>query len=581
MTSNESNRPNVPSTNPFADALGQLEEHALKVVKNHPEDQWLPMMRNQASHLQLDLDVKDAELLEYLNQARLIAEAPELRQHWYEGGQAVTWSPTEDLVPGLMKVSMFHLLNAEQGVGKSNFCLGLFSGLISGQTRQFLDLELPSSKTWRLFLIGPDMAREGWGPALVAFNLIQNGQLVPEVERFLPAESGATLSPDHIDLYRDWALDCRTEGHKALFVFDSYSSLVDGWKEIEEKSSVYGGPMQKLHKAMAGTGATVIVLHHTPKSSTGSVASSGSGSNRLGRIPDIVLHMESMGADSNRLVISAAKRLTAKSLIVEQDYDAGTWANHGCARAFLRHRELVNKVGSLNGTKAQIFEHFQRIWDTQKRGQTKQHVEALIEKSYQAARNHVNWLHANGLLIRNGDKVETRGTYADLYFPYEAADELRKLKEQAPIKLCETSKKPSETLGSVTENPCNNWAQNSESTKKPYKTGEGEENAENGPKKPHETHETLEALQSPGKPYETPTKPHKTPDVNVYGHAVPRKGLQVEDADGNNGLVVVEVIDEQHLKVQQLGNANSVVRTVRWWLDVFPCGRKAKPGVAL
>ena len=73
----------------------------------------------------------------------------------------------------------------------------------------------------------------------------------------------------------------------------------------------------------------------------------------------------------------------------------------------------------------------------------------------------------------------------------------------------------------------------------------------------------------------------KQPEINAYGQEVPRVGLQVEDAQGNNGLVITEVVNGSDLKVQALGNSKGPIKRVRWWVDVFPCGRMAKPGVAL
>ena len=144
------------------------------------------------------------------------------------------------------------------------------------------------------------------------------------------------------------ALESVARGERPLFVFDSYSSLVANFNEKQDEiGSQFAQPLQNLQKAMGGTGATTVVLHHTPKSGVGSIASSGSGAGRLGRIPDVVIAMESVGRYSNRLFITSSKRVAHTSLIIEQDFEAGQWICHGDAVQARELKELISKVAAL------------------------------------------------------------------------------------------------------------------------------------------------------------------------------------------------------------------------------------------
>ena len=65
--------------------------------------------------------------------------------------------------------------------------------------------------------------------------------------------------------------------------------------------------------------------------------------------------------------------------------------------------------------------------------------------------------------------------------------------------------------------------------------------------------------------------------TNVYGQNVPSERQMVEDANGQNSLVIVELVPgTAEVKVQEFGNASSPIKQRRWLVDVFPCGTHAK-----
>lgn len=554
----------------FQQALEKLRQHAQAVVKTFPRIEWESAMKNQSAHLGIELDVTREQLGDYLNQAEQAAVAPALKANIVKGGQKFRWTKTDDLLPGFLKQNMFHVLNAEQGTGKSCFVLGLFKALLQEQPGRFLDLEVPSSKNWELFLIAPDMPRESWGVPLTNYGLVKNVSAVSEKEMegdaidsvFIACQDVPySLSPEHIEEFREMAIDSVARGKMPLFAFDSYRSLAGAYKSCDEIKSQFADPLDNLYKRMSGIGATVLVLHHTAKGTSGSVASSGSGTNRMGSIPDIVLEMEKMSKHGERLVLHSAKRVTPTSLIVEQNYSAGEWTAHGCAKEWMLQKQLIEDVSRLSNVKTIIFEHFQSIWADQKRGLTKQEISKFREISHVAAGNHVNYLETKNLIFAWG-QIQTPGSYSDVYYPYEARQALVNLanSKATPTKPCQTPEKP---------------------LKNPFPRGfVGSDSNETDPSEPYET--PARARNAENDPCETPAKPCVTLGnlnnlTNVYGENVPSERQMVEDANGQNSLVIVELVPgTAEVRVQEFGNSAAPIKQRRWLVDVFPCGTHAK-----
>ena len=417
---------------PEADkALADLRRAADAIVRRTvSEHQQLGLIRDAADDLDLRNQPDDA-LRELLDEAREALNADD--SHDIDGGQRFTVRRSKDVMPGFIKQGAFHMLNAEQGAGKSCFCLGLFRALVSDeQTASFLNVEVDSSTNWRLFLIAPDMPKESWALPLANYgfatltsqvgNELEEFQLDPRISKLRTMETGYSLSPRHIEMYRDWALKAQEAGERALFVFDSYSSLVANFTQIDEVKAAFAQPLQNLQKAMADTGATTIVLHHTAKSGSSSVASSGTGTGRLGRIPDVVIAMEALNKNSDQLILTSSKRITSTCLLVQQDFDAGHWISHGDGRKAQRDRELYLKIAALRGTPEAVHEKAQDLWEHQKRGFTSKQVEVWTGKSATTARNTINAMLAQGLLFQIGEE-QTVGRPLKVFLPMICRDE--------------------------------------------------------------------------------------------------------------------------------------------------------------
>ena len=506
------------------------------------------------------LSIHDAtkELIQdYLDQAKLALGDP--NEAVCEGDQLFEWETATPLLPGFLNQGKINVLVAEQGTGKSNFCCGLFMSLVEGNGT-FLDLEVPSSKNWSLYLIGPDMHSDDWGDALETYGLIQNvstsgakkkGSRHPNFKYISTAGSRDSLSPESIELYRDVGLKAVARGEHPLFVFDSYSSLVRAWKPLlKEKDEEFAGPLSLMMQRLMGTGITPIVLAHTPKSH-GAVEQASSGTAVFSRIASVITLMEKFNrnrtSNDKRICLTSGKRIEANGgLLIEQHYKEGRWESHGELADYAAQRELTQAIAKLSGAKAGIFELYEEAWSTHKTGRTKHQISETKSIAYNTAKNHVNWLRDEGLLIAWG-QVTTAGTYRDVFYPAYARDELWAL--QTPMNDLRTPVFSTESI--APQAICPN---------KPLRTGIGTEGGVHSP-------------------VETPSEPLSTLRnlTNVYGENVPSERQMVEDAAGVNGMVIVELVPgTAEVKVQELGNASGPIRQRRWLVDCFPCGTFAK-----
>lgn len=516
---------------PFQKALRELAKYAERVVLEYSENDWLPAMRNQSAHLKIDLDVRDDQLNAYLDAAKRKSEAPSVEANMVYGGQKFTWREVKDVMPGFFKENLLHLINAEQGAGKSTLMLGLFRALISDQQpASFLNVEVDSSTNWHLFLIAPDMPRESWSVPLENYGFLsaiakgvgKNEAVLDSRITFAGSEVPLSLRPDDVLQYRQMALDSVAKGRRPLFVFDSYSTLVANFKDMNEIDSQFAQPLQNLQKAMAGSGATVIVLHHTAKSRSGSTASSGSGTNRLGRIPDVVIELEATTRNSKRLFMTSSKRVKPSSLIIEQDFDAGQWICHGDAKQAMELRDLLQKIDGLKGPKEKIYEWAQQRWEDQRKGFTCEDVQRLIERSVQAARTHVRVMEANGVIFQC-DSIPTPGRYQPVYLPTEYREEWVDSRVDYPL--------------GKTAKPLENLVKTAESTAAQAKeTWEGKERGKAGEGLECERKETLRKQIIPCHPVGTAVEYNgkngwKVVEANLASgmHVIEKNGLRHKD----------------------------------------------------
>ena len=520
------------------------------VVRDYPESDWLSAMKNQSAHLQVNLDVTPQQLDDYLSQAKQ-ALTRSLSKGIYRSGELVSYRTSDPLLPGFFLQNRLNMLVAEQGTGKSTFCLALFRSLVE-RTASFLDLLLTCNKNWELYLVGPDMTAEGWGPLLQANGLCRpetgtldhpiptdeewkHIRLIPEVGYFSNAESKDSLSPSDIARYRSMALEAVGRGKSPLFVFDSYRRLVENYKDVAEIDSAFAGPLVNLQNEMAGTGATIIVLHHTTKSQT-NAEKAGAGHNKLGSIPDVIVQMRRLNnnvlSSDKRLIIESAKRIDATNLLIEQtDHSTGTWVSHGEATTTARGETLIDTLAALSGPRQKIYLHMAELWDNQRKGVTTADIARFLEITIQGAGVHLRKLRKDHVIFEGDQKTGIHGNER-LFYPFNAHDDVSCRDLKPNLKHGDVSQEPASSQGFDPVDP----------GLKHMKTG---------------------------------IPPYRSAETNFDGDPVPRKGLMVDVMKGskrvNHHVIACDGMNPHNLSVAPLGQPNLVLKGRRWMVDVFPC----------
>ena len=92
-----------------------------------PKEDWLVEARAAGADHQVDYDVDDDWLRPRLDEAEQALSDD--RGNAVRGGSTFSVRKVKDVMPGFFKEGMLHMLNAEQGAGKSTLMLGLFRAL--------------------------------------------------------------------------------------------------------------------------------------------------------------------------------------------------------------------------------------------------------------------------------------------------------------------------------------------------------------------------------------------------------------------------------------------------------------------
>ena len=114
-----------------------LRQEAQEIIQSHPDDQWMPLLRSAAGELELDLDVKDAELQKLLDDAERSLNPSKV----YRRGEQQQASEPTFLLDGLTsKPRETNLIVGQPTVGKSSFMVG-FAAALRDRREKYLGRE--------------------------------------------------------------------------------------------------------------------------------------------------------------------------------------------------------------------------------------------------------------------------------------------------------------------------------------------------------------------------------------------------------------------------------------------------------
>lgn len=312
-------------------------------------------MRNAASHYNVELDVRDSDLRQFLATAKAKV-APE--------GVGKKIGDRLDLTPipwsweGLIMKARMNLLVAQPKVGKTALLLEMIAKWHMGDS-EFLGANF-IGECPPVIIVGTDQSEADWGSMLSAVNLVsKDGTICKPIERIWTAADPLHFNDRGLD-----ALGAELENHESpLLIVDSYHSCV-GPLGQEDSGSTYANPLAALLIVAAKARATTCVIHHANKGVGSNIVSSSRGTTALTAVPSQLIHMSFLETENKR-----DKRITLKTqgrsgtpmnLLIERT-DAG-WVSHGDGEVAEEAQRLQGVANELAGRQADFYDYIDMRW---------------------------------------------------------------------------------------------------------------------------------------------------------------------------------------------------------------------------
>lgn len=343
------------------EALFRLAVHAETVVKDERERDWLPLMRNKAAELGIELDVKDPELDAYLE----AAERRLFPGKTYRGGEALQATESVFLLDGLIKLGEANVIIGQPKVGKSSFSTGLIAAL-RDRRETFLsrDLLLPAERM-PVLIFGTDQSEGDWLHFLRREALVDESNVLDPgaVDFFCSLESSAEYN-----FTRDGLRHMRQEIDKHQFplvIIDSLSSMMEP-TGIEENTSRYAQPIRTAIRELRKTGATLLIIHHSVKRPTTwdwIVECRGSSSISSVFSWGVLMRWVSQEEDGlartdRRVGFTGKGRGNGDTSGIQAEYLAeGGWTAYGSLEEAQQVERIGQRIMELGGVRASVFDY--------------------------------------------------------------------------------------------------------------------------------------------------------------------------------------------------------------------------------
>lgn len=342
-------------------ALLRLRQRSFEIVASEPEGDWLPLMRNQAAHLGIELDVKDPELQAILDEA----ERKQNPSITYRGGEALQASESVFLLDGLVKLGEANVIIGQPKVGKSSFSTGLIAAL-RDRREQFLNRALThSGERMPVLIFGTDQSEGDWLHFLRREALVDEANVLDPnaVDFFCSLESGQDYN-----FTREGLRNMRGEIEKHQFplvVIDSLSSMMEP-TGIEENTSRYAQPIRSAISQLRKTGATLLIIHHSVKRpATWDWIVECRGSSSISSVFSWGILMrwvaqedDGLARTDRRVGFTGKGRGNGETGGVMAEYLAeGGWTAYGSLEAAQQIERVGQKVMELGGVRAQVFDY--------------------------------------------------------------------------------------------------------------------------------------------------------------------------------------------------------------------------------
>jgi len=328
--------------------------------------------------------------------------------------------------------------------------------------------------------------------------------------------------------------------------------MANSHPNLDENAGNYTNPLRKLKREMSKEGATLLMIHHSSISGAKrDTATSASGHQNWGRVPDQILTLKWLQAEpgpdgtrvDNRVVLSATGRTgsKAKAQLLEQSPNWG-WSSHGDTSDALRHRYALEQRDKLLGDDATLYDL-------------------------------LNQRTRNNLPSTSMDLAELQSTMSKSHWSLQKINRLCRKLERKSLAVIAGEKPP---VGDMGGRPSLLWVSFEQFEEE---TGRCPEvHARPGSYEYALSSSASETPINRGCSQNEPFRGGGVPEAPRFHDTddFPTANAIIEDAEANPIQVLEAKAGAQMLRVRDRHDRNAPVKERRWLMDVFPVGHKAK-----
>ena len=212
------------------------------------------------------------------------------------------------------------------------------------------------------------------------------------------------------------------ENKNAIVVLDAFASLISGLG-LQENYAEAVEPIRFLTEALAPTGATPILLHHSSKSRSHERASNAArGNNALTAEASQIIKLDWLKSDAQdmRVAISTEGRNSKPVDLVVEQIDRAQWISHGSMGSIQQAKKLEEVEEKLSDRQSlaltEVREHSNKCFEGISAKQLSETFPDEFPKQTQALAT-LNQLEKKGLCLSNKVAQEKRGDVR-LYKPH-------------------------------------------------------------------------------------------------------------------------------------------------------------------
>jgi hypothetical protein len=337
-------------------------------------------------------------------------------------------------------------------VGKSSL-IGAFLGAMSRGNSEYLEKQI-TSKAKSIYCLGTDQPMADWAEIFIPVGLMKRTaedevELIHPLKRLWTMERPITLTEESIEQIHNLAV----EDPNAIFVLDAFASLISGLG-LDENHVDAVEPIRMLCEALAGTGATIVLLHHASGTNSNERAVKASrGTKALPALASNIINLSWLLQDDktdNRIAVTTQGRSSKPVDMVIEQTDRAVWENHGSSADIKEELKLEQIEGKLSERQSLVLTTLKEYCWKEEVGISPATISTMLSDEYGEngrvkALATLDQLTKKKLIIKQLISNKDRGNVA-VFYPREwgenafcqwSAEKIAFLKEKAGIPVDE------------------------------------------------------------------------------------------------------------------------------------------------